>query len=248
MPRVYELRDLITDPSNPCTYFQNFDDSIRDERSTGFSSKKQVWLARERELQRLDPESWQFLKSEARCYLMVRHPERGWEQLISILNQARGYIYLRDEGCLDVRFIPKSNIKGQETPELEGVLNGITVLCEVKTVHISDAEATRRHTGGVGDITNSLGKGFFDKLRGHLCKAKSQMESYESKEDVRRIVFIVLNFDDFFAEYKAEYFGQIDRYLTTRPISGIDIVFYNQKTVFHCHVAMQNAVVVNEPG
>ncbi len=243
MPRVYELRDLIIDTSKPCAYFQDFDGSIRDE-----PSKKQVWLACEREFQRLDPESWQFLKSEALPYLMTRDAGRGWQQLISILNQARAHNYLTDEGCLGVRFIPRSEINGKETPDLEGVLNGMKVLCEVKTVNISDAEATRRQTGGVGSITNSLDEGFFRKLRSALLKANRQMEVYGGKGDVRRIAFVVLNFDDFLCEHKADYFGQIDRHLAANPISGVDIVFYNQRTAFHCHVSVQNAVVVNEAG
>jgi hypothetical protein len=241
MPRVYELRALIADPSDRYPFFQNFDDSIRDE-----PCKKQVWLAREREFQRLDQESWQFLKSEARPYLMTRDVRRWWQQLISILNQARAHNYLSDEGCLGVHFIPRSKSNGEETPDLEGVLNGMQVLCEVKTVHISDAEATRCQTGGVGSTTNSLDEGFFKKLSDDLLKAKSQMESYESKGNVRRIAFVVLKFDDFLGEYKADYYEQIDRHLAANPLPCVDIVFYNERTAFHCYVAMQNAVVVNE--
>ena len=242
MPRVYELRDLITDPSKPCANFQNFDDSIRDE-----PSKKQVWLAREREFQRLDTESWQFLKTETRPYFTTRDARGGWQQIINSLNQARAHNYLIDEGCLGVRFIPKSKIDREETPDLEGMLNGMKVLCEVKTVNISDAEANRRQTEGVGSIANSLDQLFLRKLRLKLYKAKNQMESY-SGVDARWIAFIVLNFDDFLGEYKADYFEQIDQYLLAHPIPCIDIVFYNQRTAFHCHVAMQNAVVVNESG
>jgi hypothetical protein len=85
MPRVDELRALIDDPSKPSAYFQNFDESVCAEPSAGG-----VWLAREREFQRLDPASWEFLKAEARPYLTARDAKgRGWEQLIAILNQAR---------------------------------------------------------------------------------------------------------------------------------------------------------------
>jgi hypothetical protein len=103
---------------------------------------------------------------------------------------------LSDEGCLGIRFIPRSEINGEETPDLEGVLNGMKVQYDVKTVNISDAEATRRQNGGVGSITNSLDEGFFRKLRSDVLKAKSQMEAYGGKGDVRRIAFVVLNFDD----------------------------------------------------
>ena len=240
MPRVYELRDLIADPLNPSSYFQDFDDSVCDE-----PSKKLVWLAREKEFQRLDSESWQFLKNEALPYLIARDPKRGWQQLIAILNQTRAHNYLTDKGCTEVRFIPRSKTNGEETPDIEGTLNGTKVVCEVKTVSISDVEAIRRKTGGVGCIAGSLNEGFFKKLMCNLCKAESQMVSYAGR-DAKRIAFIVLNFDDFFGEYKADYFKQIDRYLMAHAVPCTDIVFYNQKMVFHCHVAMQNAVVINE--
>ena len=242
MPRVYELRDLITDPSKPCAYFQDFDDSIRDE-----PSKKRIWLAREREFQRLDPESWQFLKNEALPYLMTRDPRRKWQQLIAILNQARAHNYLINEGCIEVRFIPRSKIQGEETPDLEGMLNGVKVVREVKTVNISDAETIRRQIGGVGSVVTSLDLGFFTKLMSSLFKAKSQMKSYGGG-DARQIAFNVLNFDDSLGEYKADYFEQTDRYLLAHSIPCIDIVFYNQRTPFQCHVAIQNAVVLNESG
>lgn len=47
MPRVYELRDLIADPSHPSAYFQKFDVTLNDPL------RRQVWHAREQEFQRL---------------------------------------------------------------------------------------------------------------------------------------------------------------------------------------------------
>jgi hypothetical protein len=117
MPRVYELKDLIADPSDPRSYFRKFVDSIRESPSA-----KRVWLAREREFQRLDPESWKFLKNEACPYLTARDTRRGWEQLIAILNQARAHNYLIDEGCEEVNFIPRSTIGGKKNARHRGHL------------------------------------------------------------------------------------------------------------------------------
>jgi hypothetical protein len=241
MPRVYELIDLIHDPSTCGAYFQNFDKSNRDE-----PLKKQVWLAREREFQRLDLDSWQFLKSEALPYLTTRDDARGWQQLISILNQARAHNYLIDAGCLQVGFIPRARNDRQKTPDLKGMLDGRKVLCEVKTVNISDEETIRRKTGGLVKIADALDVGFFKKLRSDLLIARGQMESYDGSTQVRRIALLVLNFDDLLAEYKENYFKQIDKYLATEPVDGIDIVFYNQRTAFHVPVVMSHASVVNE--
>ena len=242
MPRVYELRDLIESPSAPDAYFQNFDQSICEE-----PSKKQAWLAWENKLQKLDLVSWHFLKTEAGPYLNKRETNgRGWEQLFSILNQAHAYNYLVDQGCASVHFIPRADAQGQKTPDLYGVCDGRRVLCEVKTIHISKDEATCRQTQQGRSISNGLNAGFLKKFHDDLHKANDQIESYDGAADVKRIAFFVINFDDAFAEYKTEYFAQLDQYLAAHPISGIDIVFYNQWTACHCAIAMEHAVVVNE--
>lgn len=242
MPRVYELRDLIQDPSKPSAYFQNFDNSLRDE-----PCKKQTWLAREHEFQRLDADSWQRLKDEARPYLSARDARgRGWEQLISILNQARAHNYLVDQGCSGVSFIRRSKRQKQQTPDIKAQLDGQTVLCEVKTINISEDEVNKRRTGSAGSTTNLLNEAFFKKLESALREAKRQMDSYYRQNEVRRIAFVAVNFDDWLGEYKAEYFSQIDQYLASNPVFGLEIVFYNQKTPFHAHVSMLHAYVVNE--
>lgn len=243
MPRIHELIELIDDRSMPSAYFRNFDDSIRDE-----PTKKKAWVARESELQRLDGEAWKSLKLEARPYLTTRDPIRGWEQLISILNQARAYNYLLDEGYSSIRFIPRKPGKARKTPDLEAAKGGKQVLCEVKTIHISQAEACRRKSGGGGQTESSLDKGFLTKLTSTLLTAEKQMQAYVPTNSAKRLAFLVLNFDDFFAEYKAQYFEQIDRYLEQQPNPGIDVVFYNQRTTFHDPVVMQCASVINEAG
>ena len=244
LPRVYELRDLISDPSASGAYFQDFDNSICNE-----PSKKRTWRAWEDEFQQLDSDSWQFLKSETLPYLTKQDARgRGWEQLVAILNHARAYNFLVDTGCSRVHFIPRASQEGRKTPDLEGELNGRRVLCEVKTVNTSDKEVDRRQTGKVGSTADCLDVGFFKKLMSDLCTAKDQIESYDDSASVRRIAFLVLNFDDFLAEYKDKYFQQIDQYLAYNSIPGLEIVFYNQRTCFHSSLSMQHAAVVNQPG
>jgi hypothetical protein len=79
-----------------------------------------------------------------------------------------------------------------------------------------------------------------------LRKAKEQMESYDSSSNVRRIVYIITNFDDLFAEYKERYYQNIDQYLADNPTDGIEIAFHNQKTCFHKLITMKYATVFNE--
>jgi hypothetical protein len=238
MPRVFELRDLIEQPLTPSAYFQDFETVLGDKLA------RAIWLAREREFQGLDAESWEALKSEARPYLTLRDPNgRGWQQLIDVLNQARAHNYLVGLGCSGVRFVPRGR---KETPDLEGTLDTRKVLCEVKTINISEQEANRRNTGQGGYITDSLNEQFLQKLTRTLGKDKSQMEIYAVGGNAMRIAFLIINFDDGFAEYKADYYSQIDQHLVYKPVRGVDIVFYNQQTAFHVDVSMRSALVVNE--
>lgn len=242
MPRVYELQDLIADRSDPNAYFQKFDTSLRDE-----PEKMRTWLARECTFQRLDEKAWQFLKSEAQPYLTKPDLKgRGYQQLISMLNQAWAYEYLLDIGCRGVEFIPPGVAKGQETPDLKGVLEERIVLCEVKTLGISDDEAARRKTNGAGSTAPKLELGFLKKLTCALLKASSQMTSYDASNDVRCIAFVAINFDDFLGEYKENYYAQIDDHLAANPVNGLEILFYNSRTAFHSPILMKYAKVIHE--
>jgi hypothetical protein len=235
-PRVCELQSLINDPGS---YFNNFHDSIMDN-----PLKKAVWLTREQEFQRLDADSWTSLKTQALPYLKKKSLNgRGWQQLFDVLNQARAYIYLNDLGCSSIRFIPTTPGK---TPDLEAQLEGLKVLCEVKTINITDDEAAARNNQTGGYTSMYLQRKFLGKLNSVLKSAKSQMENYEGAAEPRKIIYIIANFDDSLAEYKAEYYRQIDDYLAENQLPGIEIVFHNEKTAFHSDISMRSATVFNE--
>jgi hypothetical protein len=90
-----------------------------------------------------------------------------------ILNGAANY--LTRSGYNQVEFIPRSVVKRQRTPDLCARDGSALVLCEVKTINISEIEATRRHTGGVGTTETQLSARFFTKLASDLAEAKAQI-------------------------------------------------------------------------
>ena len=241
LPRAYELRDLVADPTKPDAYFSDFNASLQQH-----PEKKAIWLAREREFQQLDPASWRYLKEEAFPYLARRDPGRGWEQFVAVLNQARAHIYLVDTGCSAVRFVPRGSQSGAQTPDVEGLQGKRRALCEVKTINPSAVEIARREAGQGRSTTASLDCGFFRKLKSTLESARAQLLAYDDSADVRRIAFLVLNFDDSFAEYKANYYAQIDQWLADHSIPGLEVAFYNQCTPCHVSITMQHAQVINE--
>ena len=208
LPRFYELKDLLTDPSHPDAYFQNFQDRLQDEMCF------ETFARWEKELQGPDPVAWESLKSKAAPYLKRAHNGRAWQQLFDVLGEASAYNYLRKSvGCSKVCFIPESD---DRTPDLEGVVDCVRVLCEVKTINVSDDEIHARRGPIVGDVSNKLNEGFFRKLDSDITNAKRQLQSYDPHSSAQHLVYIKICFD-WVGHYNEDYFRQIDQHLLDHP-------------------------------
>lgn len=239
LPRVYELMDCIADPESPDAYFQDFEEGLAN-----LAEKRDAFLRLERVLRELDTSGWEDLKRRAVPLLTKRDKTgRGWKQLFDILNEARGYKYLKSIGCTGVRFIPPLLT---QTPDLEAVSGANRVLCEVKTINPSDEEiAARNGPPNVRSLPMPLTHGFFRKLSKTVEDAKQQMATYDPPHEFIHIVYLNLSFDDVFAECKELYFQQIDEYLAEAPDSGIQLVICNEHTVFYKPLQMRDAIVDN---
>ncbi len=255
-PRMYELRDQIKSPDSLNPFWKDLDDNLQNE------GKRIKCLPYEDALQCLDSAAWEFIKEEATIKLTKWDEKnaRGQQQLFDLLNEAMAYKYLLKEiGCLDIRFIPRSSKKTTplKTPDLEGTLEHIKVICEVKTINISDDEALTRREMSSGfrprcnEPPEKLGQAFCKKLTDKLAIAKKQIEKYIEKyaigNDTRNIVYIIINFDDMWDTRKEQYFQEIDNYLSTKIIQGIELIFHNKRTISNEIITMKNAIVFNEP-
>ena len=219
LPRIYELRDLLPDPPPASAYLRDLDRSLADIPQKLFQFRRI-----EQDLAGLDPQAWMFLKLELKPLLVAKHPKRGWQALFDKLNEAKAYNYLRGVGYDDVRFIPRSKTKGQRTPDFSAANGQSKALCEVKTINASEVEVDRRDSGGVGTTTNQLEQGFFAKLSADLSSAKSQMLAYDIDVATKKIVYVILNFDDQLHEYADRYRQQIDHYLSSATPEGLEVV------------------------
>ncbi len=210
LPRLYELKDLLTDPRHPDAYFRDFEDRLQDRSCFATFA---IW---EKDLQSTDPVAWEHLKRRASRYLIRDVKGRAWQQLFDVLGEASAYRYLREcEGCSAVRFITESN---DQTPDLEGVRDHERVLCEVKTINISDDEVSaRRRPSVVRKGCDRLENGFFRKLDSDIAKAKTQLQSYDPNGDAHHVVYIKICFDDWGGSYEDDYFRQINQHLLEHP-------------------------------
>lgn len=245
-PSMYELRNQIKHQESLNVFWRDFDVKL-----------KELWfrvmcLPYENALQALDFNAWENIKKEA-----FRHQtqwddknRRGQQQLIDIFNKARAFKFLKENiGCSDINFIPCANIKGVKTPDLEGTFRGIKVICEVKTINISNDEIDRRRNHKtVRNERIPLKQGFFHKLMDDIKKAINQLEDYGKNKQALHIVYIILNLDDFWGTQKVMDFQDIDKYLGNNKnlISGIKIVFHNHPIGYPAHITMKFATVVNE--
>jgi antitoxin HicB len=221
LPRVYELRDMAQSPPSAEAYFSDFDNKL-GESSVRLKHFQDI----EAELQGLDASAWSYLKAQLAPLLTLRNEKRGWQALFDKLNEAKGYNHLVSVGYTSVEFVPTSSVNGQRTPDLQGRLAGVRVLCEVKTINISEVEATRRANDDAGSISRHLTGGFFSKLASDIETAKSQMAAYDADNSTKKIVYIVVNFDDSLHEYADDLSAQIDSFIAANPMSQIDVVFH----------------------
>jgi hypothetical protein len=219
--RVYELRDMAQIHPSPEGYFSDFDNKLK-ESPVRLKHFRDI----EAELQGLDAAAWNDLRARVSPLLALRTEKRGWQPVFDTLNEAKGYNHLVSIGCINVEFIPASSVRGQRTPDLQGTLAGARVVCEVKTINVSEVEAIRRTNGAVGSISLQLSDGFFNKLKFDLETAQNQMTAYDTGNSVRRIVYVVVNFDDNLHEYAGDYSEQINSFVAANPIPDIEVIFH----------------------
>jgi hypothetical protein len=240
LPRVFELKERQPDPAHPDAFFKtNFEQSLRDTPLKNASFERL-----ERQLAALNAGAWADLKERAQKLLQTRHPDRLWQALFDVLNEAIGYAYLQSLGCANVRFIPRTTTK---TPDLEAHLDGRLVLCEVKTINISQEEADRRRRIGEGvviaaSVPTRLDEACLGKLTSTLQTAERQLATHDPSRVARRVVCVVLNFDDWVGDYQTEYIGQIDEHLLANPV-GAELVFSPAGNLFRRTFSMQSGTV-----
>ncbi|WP_299977714.1 hypothetical protein [Desulfobacula sp.] len=193
--RLYELKVLCNHCNNPeICYFDDLDNLLK--------SHKQQYVQLAKELNRLDLESWVYLKKEFSHELCQYSEDRGWSPLFNRLNEAKGYGYLLDNGCKEVQFIPCSKKQGIKTPDLLGWYGETKFLCEVKTINKSDIEIKRRKNGLCKEVNYELNAGLQSQVEIVVNKAISQLKAYNHGCIKRRIVYIVVNNDDWQPEVR----------------------------------------------
>jgi hypothetical protein len=216
LKRIRELMPTRRKAAEPDSFFYKFDASLEAN-----PIKRNILSDYEADLSCLDDAAWAALKNEA-VKRLVRIPGRAWEPLLDVLNEAKAYRHLQALGCGDIRFVARNYAR--KTPDLMAVLDGRTVLCEVKTIAASD------------DETFFTGK--FSKV---LTEAKAQLDGIP-QADARKIIYVVLMPSCTLAEMAA-FKAQLDAFLEHDPVPGVEI----ETCVFMAGAASTRTVLARSP-
>jgi hypothetical protein len=142
----------------------------------------------ERMLGRLDSGPWEVLKGKLLPYSHSKDGSYGWRQFWNTLNEARGYVLLKDRGFPSVTFIPppkdkKKPKKGEDdSADLLGDSPTGMVILDVKTVNRSnnDIETSQRRIDTHFREATKIGKeerpGDIKDIRGFAEKLVQQVD------------------------------------------------------------------------
>jgi len=222
--KYIRLSELVSlhHPDDENSYFYNFWETFYES-----PERVRAFLLIEKELSTLNDISWCFLKEEAKKFCVKPDERRGWNQLFEKLNEAKGYCFLKLKGCSRIRFIPRANKNNIETPDLVGWRKASQVLCEVKTINISDDLLSARRKRSVMCAQNELTAGLANKLKSTITKAASQLNSYSNLPDTEKYIYIVIAYDDEL-DYKDELNTQTRDLFNTMNLVGVDLVIHNE--------------------
>lgn len=225
MDRKYiRLSELVSlhHPDDKSSRFYNFWETFYES-----PGRVQAFSIIENELSELDDISWRFLKNEAKKLCVKSDERRGWNQLFEKLNEAKGYCFLNEMGCANISFIPRETKSNIETPDLVGWRNTSQVLCEVKTINISDDLVSARINKSGMYAQNTLTAGLTNKLESTIAKSASQLNSYSKSSDTEKYVYLVITYDDDL-DYRDELNTQTRNLFNTMNLVGINLVIHNE--------------------
>lgn len=221
-PRLCELYDLSPGDSPFRGYLSEKAQTVAHQ-----TWKEAFFEEQESFLRPLDENAWGYFKQRMEGYLKKKNRCRGWQQFLEAINETKGYGHLVSIGCGTVAFIKESTANGQKTPDLKGTLGGRTILCEVKTINVSDNEAKDRLSGRPvlrDGVSAPFSRELKNKITEKLQEAKSQLNAYLLRDAPRKIVYLVVYVDDDpHNENEHQHSQELDNYLAECVFTGLEI-------------------------
>lgn len=213
MKRLKELIQKIVNTGKEDSFLETMKTNIENQSwISAYAPYEQVF-------QCLDKNAWNLLSAKA-----IEHYTKNktsQEDFYNHLNEAFAYQYLIQQGYNNVKFLEddKSKKKKKLSPDLSYQITEIQFYCEVKSIRISDNERNRSCSGESydGSVYFLLGDKFFNKLKGHLEKAETQISMYGEG-----LIFIFIKaFDDFTHMYYDRYKEEFRTFLISYEVHEV---------------------------
>jgi hypothetical protein len=216
--RIRDLSSFYINDKN--SYFYKFWNDFESE-----PLRIKAFTLLEEELQSIDNLSWIQLKEEASNLCLHHNVDRGWSKLFEKLNEVKGYQFLKTLECKDITFIPRSKNNGIETPDLEARLNDDFMLCEVKTINVSDGLLSAIKNMKVRDVRSTLPEGLKNKLKDVINKAQSQLSG--CRDNATKFIYLVISFDEDL-DHRNELNNDVRKLLNSIDLNNIEVVIHNE--------------------
>lgn len=181
----------------------------------------------EQTLQELEPAALQDFIKKAENWDFTDHRIAGLKGLSELMNEAKGYVFLKKSGCGEIKFIPAAMIK---TPDIEAKCETGKIILEVKTVNQSEENNGYVYWNSYNnemtmlDVQTILSNGLKNKLDA-LCKnTVEKFKAYDKLDaKTRHILFCVVELDTNFRHAREKIRGQLGQYLRGQLDKGIEL-------------------------
>ncbi len=214
LPRLYDLYGR-SDKTHRDNYFTRI---LPDYH---FEVWQKSYKARDEVLQRLDSDAWEQLIKKALPLVTTRDSRRGWYQLINHLDEARGWVLLKERGFQKIDFIPNQNGK---TPDLIARNANTSAILEVKSVNQSDEDVSRLAARPLRAY--EVHHGLTDKQKQRILRsireAREQLEAYQCGAN-EKIALIVVRFDSDH-QFVAQNYEELGQLIWSQRIPGVELV------------------------
>lgn len=219
MQRVHELVTAVRIAHPGDLFFHDFAATLSQN-----PLKQACYRTYERAFSFLDEDSWKNLKEKATAHfpeLSSQHQLKA--HFFEQLNDAFAYRWLTRRGFSSVKVVRENNVSHTKCPDIEFKAGNDLFACDVKTIRVSDDEATRRNSEpryhDRSEYKN-LSDGLFNKISTAIEAGFEQIQT----RSTTGLVFIIIHSDDFSGTFHAEHRKQIGRRIHAPSLVNVPVV------------------------
>jgi len=146
----------------------------------------------------LDSAAWSALTEKAKGVVHKIDAHGYHKQLFELLNEAKGYVWLKRKGYEAIEFLRESK-HGQQTPDFSAWSSGRQILMEVKTVNESVSQKkyfeSPRETREAVESEYTVSDSFKAEILRAIDTARGQLLGYAAPLVERRLIYLVVRPD-----------------------------------------------------